>query len=76
MDKNINWKNELLASGRFNKREEKLLKFGAKSIAQSWWLQSLYVRWKKLKGLNQKNPKENKGQLQSSFKEFNKVRQD
>ena len=72
MDKNINWKNELLSSGRFNKKEEKLLKFGAKSIAQSWWLQSLYFRWKNLKGLNQKNLKENKGQLQSSFKEYSK----
>ena len=53
----IDWKQELLDSQRFNKKEEKLLKFGAKSIAQSWWLQSLYVRWKKLKGLNQKNLK-------------------
>ena len=68
----IDWKQELLDSQRFNKKEEKLLKFGAKSIAQSWWLQSLYVRWKKLKGLNQKNLKENKGQLQSSFKEYSK----
>ena len=74
MEKNINWKDELLSSGRFNKKEEKLLKFGAKNIAQSWWLQTLYVRWKQLKGLHLKDSLENKGQLQSSFKELNKGR--
>jgi len=46
------------------------LKYGAKSLAQSWWLGALYVRWKKLKGLDLKDPIENKGQLQSSFKEL------
>ena len=64
------WKQELLESQRFNKKEEKLLKYGAKSLAQSWWLGALYVRWKKLKGLHLKDPIENKGQLQSSFKEL------
>ena len=72
MTKNINWKEELLSSGRFNKKEEKLLKFGAKSISQSWLLQHLYVRWKKLNGLHLKDPLENKGQMQSSFKEYSK----
>ena len=70
MKEKINWKEELLASQRFNKKEKNLLKNGAKSIAQSWWLGALYVRWKKLKGLNLKDPVPNKGQLQSSFKEF------
>ena len=68
----IDWKQELLDSQRFNKKAEKLLKEGAKSLTDSWYLGALYVRWKKLKGLNQKNTVENKGQLQSSFKEFAK----
>jgi len=70
MKEKINWKEELLASQRFNKKEKNLLKNGAKSLAQSWWLGALYVRWKKLKGLHLKDPVPNKGQLQSSFKEF------
>ena len=70
MKESLNWREELLASQRFNKKEEKLLKYGAKSIAQSWWLGALYTRYKKLKGLHLKDPIENKGQLQSSFKEF------
>lgn len=70
MKESLNWREELLASQRFNKKEEKLLKYGAKSIAQSWWLGALYARYKKLKGLHLKDPIENKGQLQSSFKEF------
>ena len=64
------WKQELLESQSFNKFQEKLLKNGAKSLAQSWLLGALYVRWKKLKGLNLKDPKENTGQMQSSFKDF------
>ena len=66
----IDWKKELLESGRFNKFQEKLLKNGAKSLSQSWLLGALYTRWRKLKGLNLNDPKENTGQMQSSFKEF------
>ena len=70
MKDDINWRQELLDSAKFNKKTENLLKNGAKSLSESWYLQALYVRWKKLKGLHLKDPKENKGQLQSSFKEF------
>ena len=72
MKEDINWKQELLDSARFNKKEENLLKNGAKSLTDGWYFQALYVRWKKLKGLHLKDPKENKGQLQTSFKEFEK----
>ena len=65
------WKQELLESQSFNKFQEKLLKNGAKSLSQSWLLGALYTRWRKLKGLNLNDPKENTGQMQSSFKEFN-----
>ena len=71
----IDWKQELLDSQRFNKKAEKLLKEGAKSLTDSWYLGALYVRYKRLKGIKD-DIKENKEQLQSSFKEFNKVRKD
>ena len=67
----IDWKQELLDSQRFNKKTEKLLKQGAKSLTDSWYLGALYVRYKRLKGIKD-DTKENQGQLQSSFKEFEK----
>ena len=67
----IDWKQELLDSQRFNKKAEKLLREGAKSLTDSWYLGALYVRYKRLKGIKD-DTKENKGQLQSSFKEFEK----
>ena len=66
----IDWKQELLESGRFNKFQEKLLKNGAKNLMQGFYLGALYARWRKLKGLNLNDPKENTGQMQSSFKDF------
>jgi len=67
--KKIDWKQELLDSQGFNKKEEKLLKDGAKSLTDSWYLGALYMRYKRLKGFKD-DIKENKGQLQSSFKGF------
>ena len=72
----IDWKQELLDSQRFNKKAEKLLKEGAKSLTDSWYLGALYVRYKRLKGIKD-DTKENKGQLQTSFREFeNKIKKD
>ena len=67
--KDIDWKQELLDSQRFNKKEEKLLKEGAKSLTDSWYLGALYLRYKVLKGIKD-DTKENKGQFQSSFKKL------
>ena len=64
----INWRQELLDSMQFNEKEEKLLKNGAHSLAQSWHLGALYNRWKKLSGYREP-PVPN---CQSSFQEFNK----
>ena len=66
----IDWKKELLESGNFNKFQERLLKNGAKSFMESVYLGYLYNRYRKLKGLNINDPKENKGQLQSNYKEW------
>ena len=62
----INWRQEVLDSARFNEKEEKLLRHGAKSLAQSWHLGALYIRWKQLKGYREPaTPK-----CQSSFLEW------
>ena len=53
-----------------DKFELALLENGAKSLSQSWVLGVMYNKWRKIKGLNKLDPTENKGQLQSSFKEF------
>jgi len=62
----IDWKEELLASQSFNEKETKLLKYGAKSLTDSWYLGALYFRYKKLKGIKD----EERPDLQSTYKEF------
>ena len=66
-----NWRQEYKGYTS-NQRHLELLENGAKSLSQSWVLGALYNEWKKIKGYNKLDPKENEGQLQSSFKEFNK----
>ena len=64
-----NWREEY-KSYTSNKRHLELLENGAKSLSQSWVLGALYNEWKKIKGYNKLDPKENEGQCQSSLKEF------
>ena len=64
-----NWREEY-KSYTSNKKELELLENGPHSLAQSWHLGALYNNWKKIKGYNKLDPKENKGQLQSSMKDF------
>ena len=49
----IDWKQELLDSVVFNKKQGKLLKNGAKPLTNSWLLGVLNIRWKKLKGIKE-----------------------
>ncbi|WP_413678934.1 hypothetical protein [Prochlorococcus sp. MIT 0916] len=49
----INWKEELLDSAKFNKKQENLLKIGSKSLTDSWLIGVLYTRWKKLKRIRE-----------------------
>ena len=76
MKQNINWKEELLASSSFNNKFEKnLLENGAKNFMQGIYLGYMYSRWRKIRGLDKDDPKESKGQLLSSFMEFeNKIK--
>ena len=66
-----NWREEYKAYTS-NKKDLELLENGPKSLSQSWYMNALYQKWKKMKGYNKLDPKENEGQLQSSYKEFNK----
>ena len=53
-----------------NKRYLELLENGPKQLSQAWILGALYNKWKKIKGYDKYDPIQNKGQLQSSFKEW------
>tara|TARA_Y100000589_G_scaffold244081_1_gene231758 strand:- start:165 stop:392 length:228 start_codon:yes stop_codon:yes gene_type:complete len=44
-----NWREEWM-NYTSNKKELELLENGAKSLSQSWYLQVMYNRWKKMKG--------------------------
>ena len=71
MKQEIDWEKELLESGRFNNQFSKdLLENGAKNFMQGIYLGYMYSRWKKIRGLDKDYPLENNGQMQSSFKEF------
>ena len=73
MTEKIDWKKEILESGRFNgKFERNLLENGAKNFMQGIYLGYMYSRYRKIRGLDKDVPVENKGQMQSSFKEFEK----
>ena len=64
-----NWREEY-KSYTSDKRHLELLENGPKSLSQSWVLGALYNQWKKVKGYDKLDPKENDGQLQSSMGEF------
>ena len=71
MKEEIDWKKEILESRRFNSKFQKnLLEDGAKNFMQGIYLDYMYSRWKKLKGYEKFDLKENTGQMQSSLKEF------
>ena len=73
MKEDINWKQEILASQQFNNKfARNLLENGAKNYMQGIYLGYMYSRWRKMRGLDKDDPKENTGQMQSSFMDFEK----
>ena len=77
MEEIIDWKKELLESGKFNDKFSKnLLEHGAKNFMQGIYLGYMYQRWRKIRGLDKNDPVENKGQMQSSFQQFEKKMKD
>ena len=67
-----NWRSEYIdiKSRQLSSRQVQLLESGADSLASSWFLQAMYNEWKKIKGYDKYDAKENSGQCQSSMKEF------
>ena len=63
-----NWREEY-KNYTSNKRYLELLENGPKSLSQAWLLGALHNEWKKRKGYKDPDT-ENKGQLQSSLKEY------
>ena len=71
MKEEIDWKEELLESGRlYDQFSKGLLENGAKNFMQGIYLGYMYSRWRKIRGLDKNDPIENKGQMQSSLGEF------
>ena len=71
MKEKINWQRELLESGKFNDKFSKnLLEHGAKNFMLGIYLGYMYSRWRNIRGLEKDDLGENRGQMQSSFKEF------
>ena len=71
MKQEIDWKKEILESGHFNNKfERNLLEKGAKNFMQGIYLGYMYSRYRKIRGLDEDDPVENKGQMQSSLKDF------
>jgi len=64
-----NWREEY-KSYISNKRYIELLENGPKSLSQAWLLGALHNEWKKMKGYNKLDPRQNEGQDQSSMKDF------
>ena len=64
-----NWREEYKGYTS-SKYELDLLENGPRSLAQSWMMGALHNKWKKMKGYDKLDPKENEGQLQSSMKEW------
>ena len=75
MKEEIDWQKEILSSGRFNNKfSRNLLENGAKNYMQSIYVGYMYARWRKMRGLDKEDPKENIGQMQLSFKDFESKR--
>ena len=73
MKEEIDWQKEILSSGRFNNKfSRNLLENGTKNFMQVIYLGYMYSRWRKIRGLDKDDPIENTGQMQSSFKDFEK----
>ena len=64
-----NWREEYKAYTS-NEKHLELLENGPHSLSSSWILGALYNKWKKIKGYDKLDPKDNEGQLQSSLGEF------
>ena len=55
MKEEIDWEEEILASGRFNNKfSRNLLENGAKNYMQGIYMGYMYARWRKMRGLDKR----------------------
>ena len=66
MTEDTSWREEMKAYTSFKSQLE-LLENGPRSLSQSWILQALHCKWKKIKGIKDPEPPD----CSSSFKEWN-----
>ena len=60
MKEEIDWKKELLESGKFNNKFSKnILENGTKNFMQGIYLGYMYSRWRKIRGLDKNDQVEN-----------------
>ena len=60
MKEEIDWKKELLESGKFNNKFSKnILENGTKNFMQGIYIGYMYSRWRKIRGLDKNDPVEN-----------------
>ena len=64
--KDKSWRQEYLGMKVHSQKTRELLENGPKSLSQSWYLQAMYIDYKKRKGIRDPEPPN----CQSSFKEF------
>ena len=64
-----NWREEY-KQYTSNKRYLELLENGPKQLSQAWVLGALYNEWKRIKGYDKFDPKENEGQMHSSLADW------
>jgi len=73
MTEKINWQKELLESGKFNNKFSKnLLGHGAINFMLGIYFGYMYSRWRNIRRLDKDDTFKNKGQIQPSFREFEK----
>ena len=73
MKEEIDWEKELLESKRFNNKFQKnFLEHRVNNLRQGIYLGYMFSRWRRIRGLDEDDPVENTGQMQSSFKKFEK----
>ena len=65
-----NWREEYKGMKLHGKKRLDLLENGPHCLTDSWLLQSMFNDWKRKKGIKEPDT-ENKGQLKSSFKDWN-----
>ena len=67
-----NWREEY-KQYTSNKKELDLLENGPKSLSQSWIMQAMYNKWKKIHGIVEPEPPDCSSNLKDSLKKFDEI---